>query len=48
MASPESRDTTGITAIKNDHSHGLCALRPKCGIHGMRNGKISGRRGFQY
>jgi hypothetical protein len=48
MASPESRDTTEISAIRNDHSHSVCALRPKCEIHGMRNGKISGRKRFQY
>jgi hypothetical protein len=48
MASPESRDTTEITAIRNHHSHILCALRPKCEIHSMQNGKISGRGKFQY
>jgi hypothetical protein len=48
MASPESRDTTEISAIRNDHSHSVCALRSKCEIHGMRNGKISGRRRFRY
>jgi hypothetical protein len=48
MASSESRNTADITAIRNDHSHGLCASRPKCETHGMRNGKILGRRRFQY
>jgi hypothetical protein len=48
MAYPESQDTTEITAIRIDHSHSLCALRPKCKIHGMREDKLSGRRRFQY
>jgi hypothetical protein len=39
---------TGMTAIRNVHSYSSCTLRPKCEIHGMRDGKISGRRRFQY